>query len=49
MISLASTGTLSSTNANDDVDLAWEKFIQKYNEAERECILKKVVTTSKDH
>ena len=31
----------------DDVDLAWEKFIQKYNEAERDCIPKIVVTTSK--
>ena len=31
----------------DDADLAWEKFIQKFNEAERECIPKIVVTTSK--
>ena len=31
----------------DDVDLAWERFIQKYNEAERGCIPKIVVTTNK--
>ena len=31
----------------DDVDLVWERFIQKYNEAERDCIPKIVVTTSK--
>ena len=31
----------------DDVDLVWEEFIQKYNEAVRDCIPKIVVTTSK--
>ena len=31
----------------DDVDLAWEKFIQKYNDAEREYFPKIIVATSK--
>ena len=34
-------------DCKDDVNVAWEKFMQKYNEAERECVPRKVVTTSR--
>ena len=33
-------------DCKDDVNVAWEMFLQKYNEAERECIHRKVVKTS---
>ena len=34
-------------DSNDDVDLAWEMFKNKYNEAESECVPKKIISTSK--
>ena len=34
-------------DCDDDVDLAWDKFMRKYNEVERECIPRKVLSTSK--
>ena len=34
-------------DCDDDVDLAWDNFMRKYNEVERECIPRKVVSTSK--
>ena len=33
-------------DCDDDVDHAWDKFMQKYNEVDRECVPRKLVTTS---
>ena len=34
-------------DCEDDVNVAWEMFLQKYNETERECIPRKVKTSRK--
>ena len=37
----------SFENCKDDVNVTWEMFLQRYNEAERECIPRNVVKTSR--
>ena len=31
----------------DDINKLWERFVEKYNEADRECIPKKIINTGK--